>query len=47
MYPQVWLASQRPGIAGVVLHSPMLSGVRVFNPTLKYWCVLLQLFAVH
>jgi hypothetical protein len=38
MCSQVWLASQRPGIAGVVLHSPMLSGVRVFNPNLKYWC---------
>lgn len=33
--PQVWLAAQQPGIAGVVLHSPLLSGVRVFNPTLR------------
>ncbi len=34
---QVWLAAQQPGVAGVVLHSPLLSGVRVFNPTLRYW----------
>lgn len=33
---QVWLASQQPGIAGVILHSPLLSGVRVFNPTIRW-----------
>lgn len=33
---QVWLAAQQPGVAGVVLHSPLLSGVRVFNPTIRY-----------
>uniref|UniRef100_A0A383W7Y1 Serine aminopeptidase S33 domain-containing protein n=1 Tax=Tetradesmus obliquus TaxID=3088 RepID=A0A383W7Y1_TETOB len=45
--PTVWLASQRPGVAGVVLHSPMLSGVRVFNPNLKYWPAWADIYPNH
>jgi hypothetical protein len=46
-HAQVWLASERPGIAGVVLHSPMLSGVRVFNPNLRWWPAWADIFPNH
>ncbi|KAF8064605.1 abhd17c [Scenedesmus sp. PABB004] len=45
--PTVWLAAQRPGVAGVVLHSPLLSGVRVFNPGLRFWPGFLDIFPNH
>lgn len=44
---QVWLAAQRPGVGGVVLHSPLLSGVRVFNPNLRYWPAWADIFPNH
>lgn len=44
---QVWLAAQRPGIGGVVLHSPLLSGVRVFNPNLRWWPSWADIFPNH
>ena len=44
---QVWLASQQPGVAGVVLHSPLLSGVRVFNPRLRWWPSWADIFPNH
>lgn len=34
---QAWLASHTKGLAGVVLHSPLLSGMRVLSPGLKWW----------
>lgn len=43
----MWLAAQRPGIAGVVLHSPLLSGVRVFNPSLRFWPSWLDIYPNH
>mmetsp|Transcript_46875 Transcript_46875/g.119584 ORF Transcript_46875/g.119584 Transcript_46875/m.119584 type:complete len:286 (+) Transcript_46875:487-1344(+) len=35
--PSVDLAARTPELGGLVLHSPLLSGVRVLNPTLKRW----------
>jgi alpha-beta hydrolase superfamily lysophospholipase len=43
----VWLAAQDPGVAGVVLHSPLLSGVRVLRPTLKYWPAWADIYPNH
>jgi hypothetical protein len=37
MYTQTWLAAHELCVGGVVLHSPMLSGVRVLNPKLGTW----------
>ena len=34
---QVYLAAQTQDLAGVVLHAPLLSGIRVLNPSLKWW----------
>jgi hypothetical protein len=44
---QVWLGSQQPGVGGVVLHSPLLSGVRVFNPNLRWWPSWADIFPNH
>jgi hypothetical protein len=44
---QVWLAAQQPGIAGVILHSPLLSGVRVLNPNLRFWPTWADIFPNH
>lgn len=35
--PTSWLAARQSDLAGVVLHSPFLSGVRVLKPDLKRW----------
>jgi len=35
--PTIYLASQIADFAGVVLHSPLLSGMRVLNSNLKWW----------
>jgi hypothetical protein len=43
----VWLAAQRPGVAGVVLHSPLLSGMRVFSPGLRFYPAFLDIFPNH
>eukprot|EP00983_Pelagomonas_calceolata_P113773 1160019-Pelagomonas_calceolata.AAC.1 len=36
---QAWLGAHTRGFGGVVLHSPLLSGVRVLSPNIK-WCAL-------
>eukprot|EP00877_Chromochloris_zofingiensis_P011070 jgi/Chrzof1/6216/Cz17g16030.t1 len=45
--PTVWLAAQKSGVAGVILHSPLLSGVRVFNPGLKFWPSWADIYPNH
>jgi pimeloyl-ACP methyl ester carboxylesterase len=35
--PASWLAARTPGLGGILLHSPFLSGMRVLNPSLKAW----------
>lgn len=45
--PQAWLASQEPDLAGVVLHSPLLSGVRVLSPGLKWWPSFADVYPNH
>lgn len=42
--PTSWLASKTPGIAGVVLHSPFLSGLRVLKPSWKSWPAWADIF---
>lgn len=46
--PTMHLAA-RPGIevAGVVLHTPILSGIRVLNPKLRWWPASLDVFHNH
>ena len=36
-FVQVHLGAQTPDLAGIVLHAPLLSGMRVLNPSLKWW----------
>lgn len=45
--PTSWLAVQEPGVAGVVLHSPLYSGVRVLQPNMKFWPGWLDIFPNH
>eukprot|EP00210_Caulerpa_lentillifera_P006389 g6103.t1 len=35
--PTIHLAAEIAEFAGVILHSPLLSGIRVINPNLKWW----------
>lgn len=42
--PSVYLASQLPRLSGLILQSPLLSGVRVLKPKLKWWPTLLDVF---
>lgn len=35
--PSCYLASEQPHLAGVILHSPLLSGVRVLKPHVRWW----------
>lgn len=35
--PSTWLASRVPDLAGLVLHSGLVSGVRVLNPNMRWW----------
>mmetsp|Transcript_14510 Transcript_14510/g.40862 ORF Transcript_14510/g.40862 Transcript_14510/m.40862 type:complete len:279 (-) Transcript_14510:34-870(-) len=35
--PSTDLAAREPGLGGLVLHSPLMSGIRVLNPNLKRW----------
>lgn len=37
--PSCALGAERDDVAGVVLHSPLLSGFRVLKPHIKFWCV--------
>jgi hypothetical protein len=38
---------QHPGVAGVVLHSPLYSGARVLQPNLRYFPGWLDIFPNH
>ena len=42
--PTAWMAARTPGLAGVVLHSPFLSGLRVLKPNLKLWPAWADIF---
>ncbi|KAK9867301.1 hypothetical protein WJX84_010821 [Apatococcus fuscideae] len=42
--PTVDLAAKMPNLAGVVLHTPLLSGMRVLNPNWRYWPSLLDVY---
>lgn len=35
--PTVALAAKAPQLAGVILHSPLMSGIRVLSPGLRWW----------
>ncbi|KAK9817194.1 hypothetical protein WJX72_010875 [[Myrmecia] bisecta] len=35
--PTIELAARTPDLGGVILHSPLMSGMRVLNPTWKRW----------
>lgn len=35
--PSCGLGAEREDVAGVVLHSPLLSGFRVLKPHVKFW----------
>lgn len=47
--PTTWLAAQPEGVdvAGVVLHAPLLSGVRVLNPRLRGWPAWADVYPNH
>lgn len=45
--PSCWLAAQRPDLAGVVLHSPLLSGVRVLKPHVRWWPAWADVYPNH
>lgn len=42
--PTSWLAARTPGLAGVVLHSPFLSGLRVIKPGYTRWPAWADIF---
>lgn len=42
--PTSWLAARTPGLAGVVLHSAYLSGLRVLKPGLTWWPAALDIY---
>lgn len=44
---QAWIASRTPDLAGVVLHSPLLSGIRVLSPTIKWWPAFADVYPNH
>jgi hypothetical protein len=43
----VHLAAKGAEVAGVALHTPLLSGIRVLNPNLRYWPTWLDVFPNH
>ncbi|KAG2497625.1 hypothetical protein HYH03_004365 [Edaphochlamys debaryana] len=45
--PSCYLGSERPDLAGVVLHSPLLSGVRVLKPHVKWWPAWADVYPNH
>ncbi|KAI8475436.1 MAG: Alpha/Beta hydrolase protein [Monoraphidium minutum] len=45
--PTSWLAVAEPSVAGVVLHSPLMSGVRVLQPNVRFWPGWLDIFPNH
>eukprot|EP01025_Chloroclados_australasicus_P010250 TRINITY_DN14096_c1_g1_i2.p1 TRINITY_DN14096_c1_g1~~TRINITY_DN14096_c1_g1_i2.p1 ORF type:complete len:315 (-),score=26.21 TRINITY_DN14096_c1_g1_i2:259-1074(-) len=42
--PAIWLASKTPQIAGVVLHAPLMSGLKVLAPGASWWPTFLDVF---
>jgi abhydrolase domain-containing protein 17 len=42
--PTTWLASKVCDVAGVVLHSPFLSGMRILNPRWTLWPAAVDLY---
>jgi abhydrolase domain-containing protein 17 len=42
--PTCWLASKTPLVAGVVLHSAFISGLRVLKPQINRWPSWLDVF---
>ena len=45
--PQAYLGAQIPNVAGVVLHSPLLSGIRVLSPGLRWWPSFADVYPNH
>ncbi|GFR40567.1 hypothetical protein Agub_g1144 [Astrephomene gubernaculifera] len=45
--PSCYLASERADLGGVVLHSPLLSGVRVLKPHVKWWPAWADVYPNH
>ncbi|KAF5834751.1 Alpha/Beta hydrolase protein [Dunaliella salina] len=45
--PSAWLGAHTRDIGGVVLHSPLLSGVRVLSPNIKWWPAFADVFTNH
>jgi hypothetical protein len=44
---QAFLGAQESEVAGVVLHSPLLSGIRVLSPGLKWWPAFADVYPNH
>ena len=44
---QAYLGAQVPDVAGVVLHSPLLSGIRVLSPGLRWWPSFADVYPNH
>lgn len=42
--PTCELGSRKPQVGGVVLHSPLASGVRVLSPSLRWWPIWCDIF---
>ncbi|EIE24656.1 alpha/beta-hydrolase [Coccomyxa subellipsoidea C-169] len=42
--PTCHLAAKTPKLGGVVLHSPLATGMRVMNPTWNYWPTFLDVY---
>lgn len=45
--PSVYLASRTPELGGLILHSPLLSGVRVLHPDWKNWPAWADIYPNH
>lgn len=45
--PSCYLASIQHDLAGVVLHSPLLSGVRVLKPHVRWWPAWADIYPNH
>mmetsp|Transcript_12822 Transcript_12822/g.27721 ORF Transcript_12822/g.27721 Transcript_12822/m.27721 type:complete len:329 (-) Transcript_12822:518-1504(-) len=45
--PTSYLGAHVPDLGGVVLHSPLLSGIRVLSPGLKWWPAFADVYPNH
>ncbi|PNW86031.1 hypothetical protein CHLRE_03g207041v5 [Chlamydomonas reinhardtii] len=45
--PSCYLGAERADLAGVVLHSPLLSGVRVLKPHVRWWPAWADVYPNH